>query len=71
MRLIKFEDYFVFSLCSLEMKYNWKSGFEPHCTLDAKYDDASLILYVIYDIESKTLILLFPVDLNMRNMIGF
>jgi hypothetical protein len=38
---------FVLSLCSLEVKYNWKGGFEPHCPLDAKYDDASLILYMI------------------------
>jgi hypothetical protein len=53
----------------LEVKYNWKGDFESHFPSDAKYDDASVILNVIYDIESKTLMVLCPVDHSMQNMI--
>jgi hypothetical protein len=54
MWLINLEDYFELSCWPLQVKYNYKCGFEPNCPLDAKYDDASVILNVIYDIESKT-----------------
>ena len=54
---------------TLELKYDSKNGFEPYWSLDAKYDGISMIPNLLYDIESKTLMVLCSVVSSMWSMI--